>query len=41
VLLGNTSLNMVQHAIIEEAVISASAVTSHSGGWFSRDMCFP
>jgi hypothetical protein len=33
----NSSASTVQHATIEEAV---SAVTSRSGGWWSRDM-FP
>jgi hypothetical protein len=37
---GNSSVNMVQHATIEGAVFSVSAVTSHSGGWRSCDM-FP
>jgi hypothetical protein len=37
---GNSSVNMVQHATIEKAVFSVSAVTSRSGGWSSRDMCF-
>jgi hypothetical protein len=29
-LLGNSSVNTVQHATIEEAVFSVSAVTSHN-----------
>jgi hypothetical protein len=29
------------HATIEEAVFSVSAVTSRSGGWWSRDTCLP
>jgi hypothetical protein len=37
---GNSSVNTVQHATIEEAVFSVSAVTSCSGGWRSRDMYF-
>jgi hypothetical protein len=37
---GNSSLNKVQHATIEEAVFSVSAVTTRSGGWWSCDMCF-
>jgi hypothetical protein len=37
---GNSSANTVQHATIEEAVFSVSAVTSRSGGWWSHDM-FP
>jgi hypothetical protein len=37
---GNSSVNTVQHAAIEEAVFSVSAVTSRSDGWWSRDMCF-
>jgi hypothetical protein len=37
---GNSSVNTVQHATIEEAVFSVSAVTSRSGGWWSRDV-FP
>jgi hypothetical protein len=32
--------NRVQQATIEEAAFSVSAVTSRSGGWWSRDMCF-
>jgi hypothetical protein len=36
----NSSINMAQHATIEEAVFSVSAVTSHSGGWWSCDTCF-
>jgi hypothetical protein len=37
---GNSSVNTVQHATIEEAVFSVSAVTSRSGAWWSSDMCF-
>jgi hypothetical protein len=37
---GNSSVNTVQHATIQVAVSSVSAVTSRSGGWGSRDMCF-
>jgi hypothetical protein len=37
---GNSSLNTDQHATIEEAVFSTSAVTPRSGEWWSRDMCF-
>jgi hypothetical protein len=37
---GNSSVDTVQHGTIEEAVFSVSAVTSRSGGWWSRDM-FP
>jgi hypothetical protein len=40
VLPGNKSVNMVQHATLEEAVFSVSTVTSHSGGWWSHDLCF-
>jgi hypothetical protein len=36
---GNSSVNMVQHPTIEEAVFSVSAVTSRSDEWWSRDMC--
>jgi hypothetical protein len=36
----NSSVNTVEHATIEEAVFSVSAVTSRSGGWWSRDICF-
>jgi hypothetical protein len=35
----NSSVNTVQHATIEEAVFSVSAVTSRSVGRWSRDMC--
>jgi hypothetical protein len=38
---GNSSVNTVQHPKIEEAVFTVSAATSRSGGWWSRDMCFP
>jgi hypothetical protein len=37
-LLGNSSINMVQHATIEKAVFSVSAVTSHNSGKRPRDM---
>jgi hypothetical protein len=37
---GNSSVNKVQHATIEEAAFSVSAVTSRSGGWWSRDTSF-
>jgi hypothetical protein len=37
---GNSSVNTVQHATIEEAAFSVSAVTSRSGGWWSGDVCF-
>jgi hypothetical protein len=37
---GDSSVNMIQHATIEEAVFAVSAVTSRSGGWWSRDICF-
>jgi hypothetical protein len=40
VLPGNSSVNTVQHARIEEGVFSVSAVTPRSGGWWSRDMFF-
>jgi hypothetical protein len=40
ILPGNSSVNTVQHATIEEAVVSVSAVTSRSGGCWSCDMCF-
>jgi hypothetical protein len=36
---GNSSVNTVQSATIEEVGLSVSAVMSHSGGW-SRVMCF-
>jgi hypothetical protein len=39
-LAGNSSVNTVQHATVEKAVFSVSAVTSRSGGWWSRDMCY-
>jgi hypothetical protein len=37
---GNSPVNTVQHATIEEAVFSVSAVTSRSDGCWSRDICF-
>jgi hypothetical protein len=37
---GNSSVNTAQHATIADAVLSASAVTSRSVGWWSRNM-FP
>jgi hypothetical protein len=37
---GNSSVNTVQHGIVEKAVFSVSAVTSRRGGWWSRDMYF-
>jgi hypothetical protein len=37
---GNSFLNTVQHATVEEAVFFVSSVTSRSGEWWSRDMCF-
>jgi hypothetical protein len=37
---GKSSVSTAQHAAIEAAVFSVFAVTSHSGGWWSRDMCF-
>jgi hypothetical protein len=37
---GYSSVNTVQNATIEEAVFSVFAVTSRSGGWWSRDLCF-
>jgi hypothetical protein len=37
---GNSSVKTVQHPTVEETVFSVSAVTSRSGGWWSRDMCF-
>jgi hypothetical protein len=37
---GNSSVNTVRHATIEKAVFSMPAVTSRSGGWWSRDVCF-
>jgi hypothetical protein len=37
---GNSSVNTVQNATIEEAVFSVSEVTSRSGGWWSRDYVF-
>jgi hypothetical protein len=40
VLPGNSSVNTVPHATNEVTVFSLSAVTSRSGGWRSRDMCF-
>jgi hypothetical protein len=36
----NSSVNTIQQATIQEAVFSVSAVTSRSGGWWSRHMCF-
>jgi hypothetical protein len=35
---GNSSLNTDQHAIIEEAVFSVSAVTSHNSGQRTHDV---
>jgi hypothetical protein len=40
VLPGNSSVNTVQHATIEEAVFSVSVVTWDNSRWRSRDM-FP
>jgi hypothetical protein len=35
---GNSSVNTVQHATIDEAVFSVSAVTSQNSGYRSRDV---
>jgi hypothetical protein len=35
---GNGSVYTVQHATIEEAVFSVSAVTSHKRGWRPRNV---
>jgi hypothetical protein len=36
---GNSSVKTVQKQQLGEAVFSVSALTSRSGGWWSRDMC--
>jgi hypothetical protein len=37
---GNNSVNNVQHATTEEAVVYLPTVTSHNSSWWSSDMCF-